>query len=312
MVVEEVFECLSVGLVVTEDSTFCVGVDESLYGRVGAIVEFGGTHTHGQCQEELLHLELVETVLGDEFGLYLQRIDFLDTLGQLRDAGDAFVVHGAQHFGHDAGEVEVYHQQVATEDLVGHIAELQCAAHTLNHQHTVEHFIRSIQTIDFVHRRIRETHARLFKLDVSRPSTIEQRNHTTKARIGTETYERSIHTPKSYVKIRTVVRLSLQVIDGYSIEELLHPFGRSQLLLTSTLLQHVANKHSHGSKIFAGKTFISTLSYNVDVFTFNNISSCAVVLLTLHHGHGQFLLVRSTVSLSCAHITIGQQAEECV
>ena len=52
---------------------------------------------------------------------------------------------------------------------------------------------------------------------------------------------------------------------------------------------------------------------HVDVFTFNNISSCAVVLFALHHGHGQFLLfVRSSVGFSCAHIAIGQQAEKCV
>ena len=35
VVVEEVFKRLSVGLVVTEGATFCVGVDESFYGRVG-------------------------------------------------------------------------------------------------------------------------------------------------------------------------------------------------------------------------------------------------------------------------------------
>ena len=58
----------------------------------------------GKCQQELLHLELVEAVLVYQLVLYLQRIHLLDALRQFADAGDAVQVHQAHHLGKHAGK----------------------------------------------------------------------------------------------------------------------------------------------------------------------------------------------------------------
>ena len=167
---------------VAEYLPVAVRQEDAFDGRVRTVINFGRAHAEGKRQQELLHLELVEAVLVYQLVLYLQRIHLLDALRQFADAGDAVQVHQAHHLGKHAGEVEVYHQQVAAEHAVGNVGILQHAAQSLNHHHAFCYFHRRFrQGIHLVHRGHGKLDTALLQLQIRRAPSVQQRIHRGKA-----------------------------------------------------------------------------------------------------------------------------------
>ena len=116
-------------------------------------------------------------MLSDELVLNLQGIDLLDKFGQFTHAGDALQMHRTAHLAQHTREMKVYHVQVASENLVGRIVELQDTSQAFNHKHTAHDIFFLSKGIDFVHGRCGKLHARLLELEIGRTPAIQQREH---------------------------------------------------------------------------------------------------------------------------------------
>ena len=119
--------------------TFTIDQQYTFNCRIGPIVYFGRTHTQGKCQQKLLHFKLVKAMLADQLLFYLERIYDLHLFGQFTDACDAVQVHHTHHLCQHTGEVQIDHQQIATEHTVRYVRILQHTSQTLDHHHTLGH-----------------------------------------------------------------------------------------------------------------------------------------------------------------------------
>ena len=308
--VQEVGKSLTERPLVTQHLAVARHKQETGDGRVGAVVQLGRTHTHGQCQQQFLHLIFIEAVLRNQFILDFQRIQFLEFLGQIRHLCDAVEPHQAGHFGQQTSHVQINHRQVAAENLVGHVAVLQHATQTLNHQHPRHHVVFLTFRIDFIDGRRGKLHARLLKLEVGRASAVEQRNHHPQPGTYAKARERGIHRIKRHTEIRTVVRLGLQIEDSHLVEELLHSVGRSHVVFPA-LTDGSIDEFGHRSKILPRNPLVDVLPFQMDKILLQNILTRTVVFLALYHRHRKterFVLLH--IGSSAVHVAVGQQPEK--
>lgn len=173
---------------VKEDGSAIGGEEKEEGGEiVDARKDFGRTHAAETSKEELTQLVLVIMMLVDEVLLDLERILLVDALYEFVEANSVFEIGDAHHLGEKASHVEVYHCEIATEDLVGNILVLKAAAHTLYHHHALadnaadgfcgvfcfgKEFFPFV--VDFLSHGLRETRASLEKFEVSGTATVEE------------------------------------------------------------------------------------------------------------------------------------------
>ena len=293
-------------------------------GRIGTSENLGRTHAQGQSQQELLHLVFVETMFLDELILYLQRVEFLNTFRQFGNARNTFEVHQANHLCQHAGEVQVNHQQIATEHAVGHVAILQHTTQPLNHQHTLGHFVgRFGQGVYLVDRRHGKFHACLLQLQVGRTSAVEQRIHGTQATTYTKARQGSVFLPKSYLEVGTVIGLGFQVVNAYGVEKTFQAVGHFDFFARRMFqdIEHIVGrlakvgpwKGNRLSLLLRHKlpTTVYLARYHADFVLFYVIPTRAVVFLTLNQRYRP-ATVHVLLYLRCTHIhaSIRQQTEK--
>ena len=272
--------------------------EDAFDGRVRTVINFGRAHAEGKCQQELLHLELVEAVLVYQLVLYLQRIHLLDALRQFADAGDAVQVHQAYHLGKHAREVEVYHQQVATEHAVGNVGILQHATQSLNHHHAFCHFRRRFrQGIHLVHRGHGKLDTALLQLQIRRAPSVQQRIHRGETTTDIEARQRCFGMPEGNGEVGTVLRLCFQVEDVDSIQKGFQTFGHFHFLARN-VLQQMQNQLCRITKVFAGETQFLLLARNkrtvlpgssadnAHFLRFDIVTARTVMLFPLYQGNG--------------------------
>jgi len=208
--------------------------------------------------------------------------------------------------------MKVNHVQIATENLVRCIVELQATAKALNHQHASDHILFLAKGINFVYRGGSKLYARLLKLEVGSASAIQQRKHRAKTGTHTKAHQRSVHTIKCHIEIRTVFRLGFEVEDGHLVKELFHPIGRIHIHLLA-LPDGIEHQLCHRCKVLAGNTLVDVLTFYIYILILNDVLAGAVVLLALHHRHRPtkfFILL--CIRRTGIHTSVRQQTEESV
>ena len=235
-------------------------------------------------------------------------------------------MHGTHHFGQHTGKMQIYHQQIATKHTIGNIGIFQHPAQTLNHHHAFGNFRRRFgQGVHLVHSGYGKFHATLLQLQIGSAPTVQQRIHTAEATTDSKTRQRSIHAPKSYGEVRTILSFGFQIVDVHRIQKGFQSFGNFHFLSRLVPQQmkydfrRIAKVRTRERKHFLlcrrneCTVFLHYTTDNTNILFLYIIAACTVMFLSLYQRNEPtlsiiFLCLRSTPE----NFSIRQQTEECI